>query len=119
MSKLAVCVWVASVLLDSIGRLALKSAAVSSPIDSEWQRWKRMLRSPPLWAGIVCFCLEFIVWLALVSLIPLSQAILIGSINIVVVALAGRVIFRERLDAARISGIALIAIGVALAGTSA
>lgn len=119
MSSLAVWIWIASVLFDSGGRLALKAAAGGGAIEDEWQRWKRMSRSPALWIGIACFGLEFVVWLALVSLIPLSQAILIGSINIVVVALAGRIIFHERLDAARIAGISLIAIGVALAGTYA
>jgi drug/metabolite transporter (DMT)-like permease len=116
MSKLAVCVWLAGVLLDTTGRIAFKSAAVTGNVDSEWQRWKQMLRSPALWIGIACFCLEFVVWLALLSLIPLSQAVLIESITIVVVALAGKVIFRERLDAMRIAGISLITIGVVLAG---
>ena len=118
MSTLATCLWIGSVLLDTTGRLAFKSAAITDSPDGEWQRWKRMLRSPALWAGILCFCLEFVVWLALLSLIPLSQAILIGSINIVVVALAGRVFFRERLDTTRIAGFVLIAIGVALAGVA-
>ncbi len=119
MSKLALCVWLASVLLDTAGRVAFKSAAVTGNTDGEWQRWKQMLRSPALWMGIVCFCLEFVVWLALLSLVPLSQAILIGSINIVAVALAGRLLFRERLDAMRVAGILLITVGVALAGALA
>ena len=75
-----------------------------------------MLRSPGLWAGVVCFVLEFVLWLALLSLIPLSLAILLASINIVTVALAGKLVFGERLNATRIAGIALIAVGVALAG---
>lgn len=75
-----------------------------------------MLHSPPLWLGVFCFCLEFVAWLALLSLIPLSQAVLIGSINIATVALAGRMVFGERLTRLRIIGIALIAVGVALAG---
>jgi drug/metabolite transporter (DMT)-like permease len=116
MSKLALCVWLCSVLLDTAGRIAFKAAAVTGDPGGEWQRWKRMIRSPALWIGIVCFGLEFVVWLALLSLIPLSQAILIGSINIVAVALAGRLFFRERLDAIRLGGIALITVGVALAG---
>ncbi len=116
MSTLALCIWLASVFLDTAGRVAFKSAALTGNVDGEWQRWKRMLRTPALWMGIACFCLEFIVWLALLSLIPLSQAILIGSINIVAVALAGRVFFRERLDTIRVAGFLLITIGVALAG---
>src|SRR5437763_4484324 len=41
-----------------------------------------------LWIGIACFGLEFAVWFALLSLIPLSQAVLVGSINIVVLMIA-------------------------------
>ena len=108
MSTLAISLWVANVFFDAAGRLAFKSAAVTG--------WRGMVRSPALWGGIVCFSLEFAVWLALLSLIPLSLAILLGSFNIVVVAVAGKFVFRERLDAPRIAGIALIAAGVALAG---
>jgi drug/metabolite transporter (DMT)-like permease len=75
-----------------------------------------MLSSPPLWIGIACFGLEFGAWFSLLSLIPLSLAMLIGSINIVVVMLAGRLLFRERLDGMRVAGMSLIAVGVALAG---
>jgi drug/metabolite transporter (DMT)-like permease len=116
MPKLAVVLWLANVVADTAGRLAFKSAAIAGEAATQRQRWQRMLRSPPLWIGILCFCLEFVLWLALLSLIPLSQAILIGSINIVTVAVAGRIVFGETLHRARVAGIVLIAIGVALAG---
>jgi drug/metabolite transporter (DMT)-like permease len=115
MPKLAIILWIANVFLDTAGHLAFKSAAVTED-ESELGRWKTMLSHPRLWIGIICFCLEFAVWFALLSLIPLSQAILIGSINIVVVMIAGRILFRERLDFLRVAGITLIAVGVALAG---
>ena len=108
MPHLAVVLWIANIVLDTAGHLAFKSAATGD--------WKSILRSPRLWIGVVCFCLEFVAWLALLSLIPLSQAVLIGSINIVVVMIAGRIIFRERLDGTRLAAISLIAVGVALAG---
>lgn len=75
-----------------------------------------MLSSLPLWIGIVCFCLEFVVWLALLSLVPLSLGMLVGSINVVVVMVAGKMLFGERLDKMRVAGMWLITIGVALAG---
>jgi drug/metabolite transporter (DMT)-like permease len=115
MSNLAIFLWIANVVLDTAGHLAFKSAAVTER-DTELQRWKDMLRSPRLWIGIACFCLEFAVWFALLSLIPLSLAVLIGSINIVVVMLAGRLLFHERLGGMRVAGMWLIAAGVALAG---
>jgi drug/metabolite transporter (DMT)-like permease len=120
MSNQALFFWIANIVLDTVGHLALKSAASAHGHDDlghdELQRWKQMFRSPRLWIGITCFVLEFAVWFALLSLIPLSQAVLIGSINIVVVMLAGRLLFQERLDRLRVAGMSLIAIGVALAG---
>lgn len=115
MSRLAGALWVLNIFLDTIGHLSFKAAATTKA-TAEQNRWRRMFGSVYLWSGIVCFCLEFAVWFALLSLIPLSQAVLIGSIDIVVVMLAGRLLFRERLDPLRLSGMALIAAGVALAG---
>jgi len=116
MPELAVVVWIANVLADTAGRLAFKAAAVDAGAGPHTRRWAHMVRAPMLWCGIVSFCLEFVLWLALLSLIPLSQAILIGSVNIVTVAIAGRLVFGEKLRSKRIAGMVLIAAGVALAG---
>ena len=75
-----------------------------------------MLTSLPMWIGLTCFVFEFLVWLALLSLVPLSLGMLVGSINVVVVMLAGKILFNERLDRMRVAGMWLITIGVALAG---
>ncbi len=115
MPKLAIFFWLLNIVLDTAGHLAFKSVAVASEADG-LERWKAMLATPRLWLGIACFGLEFGAWFSLLSLIPLSLAMLIGSINIVVVMLAGRLLFRERLDRLRVAGMWLIAIGVALAG---
>src|SRR5258706_8320402 len=115
MSSQALFFWIANIILDSAGHLAFKSAALTHG-ENELERWKEMLSSPRLWMGFACFGLEFAVWFALLSLIPLSQAVLIGSINIVVVMLAGRLLFRERLDRLRVAGMSPIAGGVARPG---
>ncbi len=115
MSNLAIFFWITNIILDTTGHLAFKSAAITEH-EIELQRWKMMLSSLPLWIGIACFGLEFGIWFALLSLIPLSLAMLIGSINIVVVMLAGRLLFHERLDRMRVAGMWLIAVGVGLAG---
>lgn len=115
MSTSAIFFWLLNIMLDTAGHLAFKSAAIAEH-ETEWQRWKLMLSSLPLWLGIICFCLEFFVWLALLSLVPLSMGMLVGSINIVVVMLAGKLLFGERLDRLRIIGMSLVTLGVALAG---
>lgn len=118
MPTTAVFLWFLNIVLDTTGHLTFKSVAVADK-ETGWQRWKLMLSSVWLWLGLVCFGIEFVVWFALLSLIPLSLAMLIGSINIVVVMAAGRILFREHLDRMRVAGMVLITIGVALAGGSA
>ncbi len=71
------------------------SNAASDPQDGEGlQRWKHMLSRPWLWIGIACYVLEFVAWIAFLSLVPLSKGVLLGSINIVALMIAGRILFR-------------------------
>ena len=60
--------------------------------------------------------LEFVLWLAFISLVPLSDGVLLGSISIVVVMLLGRVFFRRRLTPLRVLGILLVSLGVGIVG---
>ena len=87
MSSLAVFIWIVNVVCDTIGHIALKYAAILDH-ETELGRWKAMLSSLPLWIGVVCFCLEFLVWLAFLSVLPLSQGVLLGAINMVAIIIA-------------------------------
>ena len=115
MTSLAVFFWILNVVLDTVGHLAFKAVATVDH-DTELERWKKMLSLPTMWLGITCFVFEFVAWLALLSLIPLSLALIIGTINIVAVMLAGKILFGERLDRMRVAGMSFITVGVALAG---
>jgi len=46
----------------------------------------------------------------------LGRGVLLGSINIVAIMLAGRLLFDERLTRMRLAGIGLICTGVAIVG---
>ncbi len=116
LSPLVVILWVLNVLVDSGGQLAFKAAA-SEPGDRDgMERWRFMLARPWLWVGIACYVAEFLVWLAFLSLVPLSDGVLLGSINIVAIMILGRVLFREKLAPMRVVGIVLVSIGVAIVG---
>lgn len=115
MSNLAIFVWLLNIVVDTVGHVAFKRAATTEH-DSEFHRWKSMLSSFPIWLGIFCFCLEFVLWLVLLSILPLSLSVLLSGFNTVAIMLAGRLIFREMLEPLRILGITFITIGVALVG---
>jgi multidrug transporter EmrE-like cation transporter len=118
LTHLALYIWIINVTLDTAGHIALKHAAIIDA-DTVLARWKAMFFSIPLWVGIVCFCLEFVVWLAFLSVLTLSQGVLLGAINMVSIVIAGRFIFNEQLDNKRLIGISLITLGVIFVGVFA
>lgn len=118
MHTLAVTLWLANVVLDTMGQLLFKAAASDPAAGDGIARWRHMLARPWLPLGALCYVLEFMVWIAFLSLVPLSDGVLLGSINIVVIMLAGRWLFGEKLTRMRVIGIVLVSAGVAIVGAS-
>jgi len=116
MSPLVAMLWILNLLFDSIGQLVFKAAAVDPHLGAGGSRWRKMTRRPWIWIGFICYAMEFVLWLAFISLVPLSDGVLLGSISIVIVMLLGRIVFGERLTRLRVLGILLVSIGVAVVG---
>jgi drug/metabolite transporter (DMT)-like permease len=116
MSTLTVVLWLLNVVLDTGGQLAFKAAAGDPDAGDGMARWRHMASRPWLWIGTSCYVFEFVVWIAFLSLVPLSEGVLLGSINIVVIMLLGRWFFAEKLTRMRVAGILLITAGVTLVG---
>ncbi|WP_295853281.1 EamA family transporter [uncultured Xylophilus sp.] len=119
LSPLVLVLWVLNVLVDSGGQLAFKAAAGDPRAGSGLARWRWMAGRPWLWVGIGCYVAEFVLWLAFLSLVPLSEGVLLGSINIVAIMVAGRFFFAEKLSRMRVAGILLVSLGVAIVGLKA
>jgi drug/metabolite transporter (DMT)-like permease len=108
--------WSANLCLDTIGHVAFKVAAKAGEQEIASSQWLTLARRPWLWVGILCFAAEFLVWLAFLALVPLSQGVLLGSFNIVVLMFVGRWLFGERLTGWRMVGMVLVTLGVGLVG---
>ncbi len=108
--------WLLNIVLDTGGQLAFKAAAGDDRAGDGLARWKYMASRPWLWLGIGSYVFEFLVWIAFLSLIPLSEGVLLGSINIVAIMLAGRFLFGEKLTRLRVTGILLVTVGVTIVG---
>jgi drug/metabolite transporter (DMT)-like permease len=115
-TPLATGLWIANGVFDTVGQLALKRAAVEHDEVDERLRWLRMASRPWLWLGLSCFSVEFVLWLAFLSLVPLSTGVLLGTINIVIIMIAGRWAFAEAFTSLRVAGILLISSGVLMVG---
>lgn len=116
MSQLSLVLWLLNILLDTCGQLAFKAATYRSARFSGTAYWRHMLSHGWIWLGAGCYVLEFSLWLAFLTLVPLSVGMMLGAINVVVIMVAGRLWFQERLSPWRVSGILLIALGVMVVG---
>jgi len=108
--------WLLNIVLDTGGQLAFKAAAGNPEAGDGLARWRHMAARPWLWLGLSCYIIEFLVWIAFLSLLPLSEGVLLGSINIVAIMVAGRFLFGEKLTRMRVAGILLVTLGVAIVG---
>jgi len=105
-------------LLTSAGQLCQKQAATA---------WGRLAgRSERVgvtvrWvlAAALLLCLGMVAWLAVLRVLPVSQAYPMLSLNFVFVVLAARVVFDEKATPRHWWGIAAIISGVILLGASA
>jgi drug/metabolite transporter (DMT)-like permease len=116
MHGLALALLIAYVLLDTGGQLVFKAVASDDRAGDGVARWRYMLARPWIWVGIGCYVAVFLVWIAFLSLVPLSEGVLLAALNIVAIMIAGRVLFHERLTPMRVTGILLVAAGVAVVG---
>ncbi|HEY9791238.1 MAG TPA: EamA family transporter [Candidatus Obscuribacterales bacterium] len=116
MSFVATLVWISTLFFDTVGQLAFKAAAVHAGQTDGLQRWLAMARNHWLWVGLLSYVAEILSWLAFLSLVPLSVAVLLGSLNIICVMIGGRIFFQEKLTKRRLLAVTLVALGVVLVG---
>lgn len=114
--NLTLLLWLSNMIVDTGGQLSFKAAASHGIPGNGLSHWKHMAARPWLWIGICCYIAEFFVWMAFLSQVELSVGIMLGSINIVAIMLAGRILFHEKLTPWRVAGILLITCGVAVVG---
>jgi drug/metabolite transporter (DMT)-like permease len=119
MSSLAIICWLLNVCVDTAGHLSFKAAAVVADEIDGIARWRAMFRDKWIWLGLIAFVFEFIIWVAFLSLVPLSTGVLLASANLIAIMVGGWLLFAEELTPKRIAAAVLITLGVALVGIGA
>lgn len=111
---------VTSVALSSFSQVVLKRGMTGEAIQSALERGRTseiattIALSPLVWGGLFCFGLSAVVWLFVLSRIPLSQAYPFVSLGIVVTVAVGATLFREAVGWQSLTGVGLIVAGVVL-----
>lgn len=114
--SLVILLWIINITLDTLGQTAFKFAAVTPNYARGVNYWRNILSNHWVWLGLTAYALDSLFWLAFLSLVTLSMAILLASANMITVMLIGRLYFHERLTGLRIIGITVIGLGVILVG---
>lgn len=101
-------------MLTCLGQIAQKFAVES------WRElphgWALKLRSPWLWAALLCLGLGLLVWLLVLQRLEVGIAYPMLSLNFVLVTLVARLVFHEPIDGRHWLGVALVIAGVVLLG---
>jgi drug/metabolite transporter (DMT)-like permease len=116
MSPFALALLAAALIGNTAGQLLLKGASLRAERAGDDRYWHALLRDPMLWGAVGTYVLEFFLWLAFISLVPLWQGVMVASIDILLVMLGGRIFFAEQITPQRLLAISLIAVGVLMVG---
>ena len=117
MSLFATLLLAAVLIGNTAGQLLFKAASLRATVpEGAATYWRQLAGQPTLWLGIIVFVAEFFIWLAFLSVVPLWQGVMVASIDILAVMLAGRIFFGEQITPARVLAVSLIAVGVTLVG---
>ncbi|MBV8764043.1 MAG: hypothetical protein JOZ66_03950 [Hyphomicrobiales bacterium] len=111
-----------SVLCDVFGQIFFKLGADRLAVPSSFALLGgalAVLSSPWLLAGLLVYAVETIVWIRILSDVPLSIAYPIASLNFLGVTLASATILRERVGRPQWLGASLVTLGVAIVAGSA
>jgi multidrug transporter EmrE-like cation transporter len=113
-----------SVALSSGSQIILKGAMTARDIQRTMESGNTIeilmtiLTYPPVIAGLACFGLSAVMWLFVLSRIPLSSAYPFIALGILVTVLGGKFIFGEAVTPQKALGVGLIMGGILLVGAA-
>lgn len=116
MSAVAWVLLAAVLIGHTAGQLLLKAASLRADRASKGGHWNALSGEPLLWLGLATYVIDFFLWLAFISIVPLWQGVMVASLDILLVMLGGRIFFGEEITPRRVGAIASIAAGVLLVG---
>lgn len=97
----------------------LSAAHVKSLVQHPLALAHKLFNTPVFLAGCLLYALSTLLWVALLSRLPLSQAYpLVIATSIILTALLGIVVFKEQLTIDKIAGLPVISLGVKILSRS-
>lgn len=107
---------IASVTLNAVAQVLLRKAMLGAAplpsLDTLGQLAVHLAGNLHLWGGLVCFAGSVLLWLGVLSRLPVSVAYPMASLGYIVAAVGGAAFLGEAITLWRAAGLALICAGV-------
>ncbi len=113
-----------AIAMGAVGQIAMK-AGMNRVMEKSGGDLGPIIKALPriftdifVLAGVTIYVLSTVLWLWVLSKVPLSFAYPCISISYIIIIIAGKWVFKERIDKWKIAAIVLILFGVAALGLS-
>ena len=121
MTPLLVAMFVTTVACDVGGqlffKLGLRGFAGNDAHRLLGKFFAKVALSPWIWAGLLTYALEFVLWIMLLAKAPLSLLFPLSSLNYCGVVLVSQLLLGERVSWRRWAAVATITAGAAIVGS--
>jgi undecaprenyl phosphate-alpha-L-ara4N flippase subunit ArnE len=99
------------VLAETAREICFKQSAMTGTLSGS-------MAKPLTWIGILFWAIELLAWAAVLTHVPLTIAFPLMALSYVTIALAGIVVFKERVNFRHVAGVLLVTLGVACVGVT-
>lgn len=101
-------------VLEATGQISFKKGAVSNRTVSGFRYYVRLLKNGWVLLGLGSYCIEMVIWLFLLSNIPLSIAFPLSGLQQLVIILFSVFILKEKIHNLEWLGAGFIALGISI-----
>ncbi|MBE3556906.1 MAG: hypothetical protein IMW91_07560 [Firmicutes bacterium] len=112
MTQTVAVILAASILLGIVGQLFLKAGVSSFGTVAFNASLLRLLLSPKVLAGIAAYVVSSLLWLYVLSRMPLSIAYPTLAVGYILIEILSFFLFQEPLTAHKVAGAVVIALGI-------
>jgi drug/metabolite transporter (DMT)-like permease len=106
--------FIAGATMESASHLCLKKGATANHDVNGIAYYLKLLRNRWVIAGILTYFVEMVIWIVLLTYIPLSVAFPLTGIQKVIIILFSVFVLKEKVSALEWLGVGIIAAGIAV-----
>jgi multidrug transporter EmrE-like cation transporter len=107
--------WLLLIAFETGSQLSLKAGSAGLAGETlQWIWFVDAAARPLIWLGVVCYIASFVMWMTILSRLPLGVAFPASAMVFIVVIVASYLIFGEAINLLQFLGFALILGGVLL-----